>query len=410
LVKQVFMTQASHSPWLNRFAGLTAVTTLMLIGLGGLVTSHGVGMAVPDWPTTYGYNMFLFPISQWVGGIFYEHTHRLLASFVGLLTTILAAWLWVRETQGRVRWVGVLLMIPAMGLLGIRKQPVFIGLAVLALIVVAVSLFRYRRDPSGLRWLGIAAFATVILQGVLGGLRVVLFKDEIGIFHGTLAQLFLILVCALTLLTSRRWRAAVAADFTLPVSRAAGALVLTTTLLVLLQLILGAAMRHQHAGLAVPDFPLAYGKVWPPTDPASIQLFNQQRVDVRDFNALTAAQIHLHMAHRVGALLIFLAVGALAWRLRRELGSASAVARAALTWFALIIAQASLGAATIWTNKAADIATLHVVIGAANLVLGAALTITIFKFSFAVNPRVLHARGNVPGPQIAPAKTAETTA
>ena len=65
----------SHPRWLNRFAVFTAVSTLGLIWLGGLVTSHGVGMAVPDWPTTYGYNMFFFPISQWVGGIFYEHAH-----------------------------------------------------------------------------------------------------------------------------------------------------------------------------------------------------------------------------------------------------------------------------------------------------------------------------------------------
>jgi cytochrome c oxidase assembly protein subunit 15 len=70
---------------------LTALASLALIGVGGLVTSHGAGMAVPDWPTTYGYNMFAFPLSQWVGGIFYEHTHRLVAAGVGLLTTVLAA-------------------------------------------------------------------------------------------------------------------------------------------------------------------------------------------------------------------------------------------------------------------------------------------------------------------------------
>ena len=90
-------TRTQNNPWLKRFAAFTALSTLGLIVIGGLVTSHGAGMAVPDWPTTYGYNMFLFPISQWVGGIFYEHTHRLVASGVGLLTTILAVWLWVKE-------------------------------------------------------------------------------------------------------------------------------------------------------------------------------------------------------------------------------------------------------------------------------------------------------------------------
>ena len=77
---------------------LTAFVTFLLIGLGGLVTSHEAGMSVPDWPTTYGYNMFVFPLDKWIGGIFYEHSHRLLASAVGLLTTILAVWLWAKDS------------------------------------------------------------------------------------------------------------------------------------------------------------------------------------------------------------------------------------------------------------------------------------------------------------------------
>ena len=81
---------------LHRFAVLTAIATLGLVGVGGLVTSHGAGMAVPDWPNTNGYNMFFFPISQWVGGIFYEHTHRLAASGVGSLTIVLTLWLYGR--------------------------------------------------------------------------------------------------------------------------------------------------------------------------------------------------------------------------------------------------------------------------------------------------------------------------
>src|SRR5580765_5532656 len=74
----------SVNPWLHRFAVMTALATFCLLGVGGLVTSHGVGMAVPDWPNTYGYNMFLFPISKWVGGVLYEHSHRLMAALVGL--------------------------------------------------------------------------------------------------------------------------------------------------------------------------------------------------------------------------------------------------------------------------------------------------------------------------------------
>src|SRR5882757_5366946 len=89
---------------LHWFAVLTAFVTFLLIGLGGLVTSHGAGMSVPDWPNTYGYNMFAFPISRWVGGIFYEHTHRLLASAVGLLTLVLAVWLWLSDSRRWMRW------------------------------------------------------------------------------------------------------------------------------------------------------------------------------------------------------------------------------------------------------------------------------------------------------------------
>ena len=76
-----------------------AFCTFLLICVGGLVTSTDSGLSVPDWPTTYGHNMFTFPFSKMVGGIFYEHTHRLIASMVGLLTIILAVWLTLREKR-----------------------------------------------------------------------------------------------------------------------------------------------------------------------------------------------------------------------------------------------------------------------------------------------------------------------
>ncbi len=142
---------------LHWFAVLTAFVTFLLIGLGGLVTSHGAGMSVPDWPNTYGYNMFAFPISKWVGGIFYEHTHRLLASAVGLMTTILAIWLWLGDSR---KWM---------------------------------------------YWLGVTAFLGVIAQGILGGLRVTMHMDSLGIFHATIAQLFLVLMCALAIFTGGLW-------------------------------------------------------------------------------------------------------------------------------------------------------------------------------------------------------------
>src|SRR5262245_24320276 len=146
------MTRSEVNPWLNRFAVLTAAATLGLIALGGLVTSHGVGMAVPDWPTTYGYNMFFFPVSKWIGGVFYEHTHRLWASVVGMLTAALAAWIWVKESAGASRWIGLSAIVLTLGLMGVRTQPMFIGLAVVAVGAVIFSLTQALQDERPLRW------------------------------------------------------------------------------------------------------------------------------------------------------------------------------------------------------------------------------------------------------------------
>src|SRR5262245_13726793 len=149
---------ADMNPFLHRFAWFTAGTTVFLICSGGMVTSKGVGLAVPDWPTTFGYNMFFFPFSKWVGGIFFEHTHRLIASLVGFLTIILASWLWRSTAE---RWL------------------------------------------KALGWLSLGA---VVLQGILGGLRVTLLKDEIGIFHACLAQAFLGLLVVIAIALSPAWR------------------------------------------------------------------------------------------------------------------------------------------------------------------------------------------------------------
>src|SRR5271166_1715466 len=101
------MAKPEHNPWLHRFAVATAISTFALIGVGGLVTSHEAGMSVPDWPTSYGYNMFLFAPSHWQGGILFEHSHRLAASAVGFLTTILAFWVFGRKSRPVLRWGGL---------------------------------------------------------------------------------------------------------------------------------------------------------------------------------------------------------------------------------------------------------------------------------------------------------------
>src|SRR4051794_31478030 len=118
---------------LHKFAAFVAGCTVLLILAGSLVTSTNSGLSVPDWPTTYGWNMFTFPPSKWVGGILYEHGHRLIASSVGVLTIVLAAWLWLQEPRAWVRWLGVATLgtIVAQGVLG--------GLTVLFFLPTAIS-------------------------------------------------------------------------------------------------------------------------------------------------------------------------------------------------------------------------------------------------------------------------------
>lgn len=362
--------------WLTRYAWMTVGATFVLIWLGGLVTSKGAGMAVPDWPNTYGYNLFLFPISQWMGGIFYEHTHRLWAALVGLLTAGLAGWLWARETRGRDRWLGLGAMALAVGLLGVRAMPVYVGLAGLALPVMAWGLWRFAKQPAGLRWLGVVALAAVILQGVLGGLRVTWLKDELGVFHGLLAQSFLVLLTVTAVLSTAWWRRGLVQSDEVRVLRLP---FVVATVLIFGQLTLGATMRHRHAGLAVPDFPLAYGRLWPRLDEEAVRRYNQQRIEVVAAHPITATDVVLHMAHRLGACVV---VGAVVWvwtRSRRRLAAGHPVRRLAAVWLGLIGVQFTLGAVTVWTNKAADIATAHVAVGALALLIGGVMCLVTWN-------------------------------
>jgi cytochrome c oxidase assembly protein subunit 15 len=314
------------SRWLNRFAWLTAFATLLLICSGGMVTSKGAGLAVPDWPTTFGYNMFLFPVSHWVGGIFFEHTHRLIASIVGLLTIILAAWLYWAEDR---RW---------------------------------------------LRNLGFCALGAVVLQGVLGGLRVTMLKDEIGIFHACLAQAFLGLIVFIALATTKFWRALSPANPDSKGWRPIATVAIATSLVIYFQLALGATMRHQHRDLSILDFPTANGAWLPDTSADALGAINNWR-DARGLSDVTAFQIWLQMAHRLGAVLISIGVIALFAFLRRTKDTPVVLRRLSTWWLGLLLSQLTLGAWTIWSNKAADIATAHVAVGATMLSLGVSISV-----------------------------------
>jgi heme a synthase len=312
-----------------------------------MVTSKGVGLAVPDWPTTFGYNMFLFPVSQWVGGIFFEHTHRLIASTVGFMTIILAVWIWRVDDR---RW---------------------------------------------LRNLGFAALGAVIVQGVLGGLRVTLLKDEIGIFHACLAQAYLGMLVVITLATSELWRR-ISGVHSFPASvRPLARVVICTTILIYLQLGLGATMRHQHRDLSILDFPTAYGSVIPDTSAARLAEINAWR-EARALSDVTAFHIWLQMAHRFVALIIAAGVIASLFRSRRTGPDAGLLSRFADVWFLLLACQITLGAWVIWSNKAADIATAHVAVGATMLSLGIALSAVCLRLLRKSEPATLPRQSAVP--------------
>lgn len=387
------MFHSVHNSWLHRFAVLTAFATLLLIAIGGLVTSHGVGMSVPDWPTSYGYNMFRFPISKWVGGIFYEHTHRLMATIVGVLVVALTRWLGGRGACKPLLVVGLLEI--AAGFVLLRLSPRLSGaghfLSGIGMVVLLAGMIWVKNAPASpvLRKLGWFAFVLVQLQGLLGGLRVVLFDDNIGIFHAALAQAFLVVLASIALFTGRWWQKLPA-----KVAPVAGALnlrgfLMLGAVLIFGQLLIGATMRHQHAGLSIPDFPLAYGKIWPSLDSASIASYNAHRAEVTAVNPITAFQVILQMVHRLVAVLILCVVAFSAWAARGKLGAAHPVAKLTMTWLALILCQMLLGAATIWSDKAADIATGHVVVGALSLVCGVLLTIVSFRLLIPVRVAAL---------------------
>ena len=289
--------------WLNRYAKLVAASTVLLIAAGGMVTSTGSGLSVPDWPNTYGWFMFSFPLDKWVGGIKYEHSHRLIASTVGFLTVVLTVWVWRVEPRA---WV---------------------------------------------RKLAVAALGAVILQGLLGGITVLLkLPPAVSIGHAALAQLFFCITLSLAVFTSPAWREGAPGvdDSTLRYLTSA------TTLMVYVQILLGATMRHTNAGMAIPTFPLAFGHLVPP--------------------AWTPG-IAIHFAHRVGAMLVTIAIIATTVYVRIHHRSRRELVRPAMLLVVLVALQIMLGAFVVWSALQPIVNTVHVVNGA--LVLGTSLLLTL---------------------------------
>jgi cytochrome c oxidase assembly protein subunit 15 len=309
---------------LHLFALLVAVSTAILIFAGGLVTSTGSGLSVPDWPNTYGWFMFAFPLEKMVGGIRYEHSHRLIASTVGFLIMVLAFWLWRAEPR---RWV---------------------------------------------QRLGLLALAAVVTQGILGGITVLWYlPDPISIAHASLAQIVFCLTAAIALFTSPGWNRAYAtpgAD-----DRRLQRVAAITTAWIYLQIVIGATMRHTDAGLAIPDFPLAFGRLIPPHWDAGIAI---------------------HFAHRVGALVATVLIVVTTSHVFHHHRRRGELLRPSLLLLLLLAAQITLGALTVLTAKQYLINSLHVVTGALVLVTSLVLTLRAHRTRF-VDVVTHAARGSV---------------
>jgi heme a synthase len=336
------MTQSPYNRPLHYLAIATTAATFPLIFMGGLVTSHGAGMSVPDWPNSYGYNMFTFPPSKWVGGIFYEHTHRLMGTVVGMLSIALVVVAWHTQIANGASRVAE---------------------------VITRHRIRATRIPSAfppaVRWLCLSVLLAVIFQGVLGGLRVVLVKLDLAVVHACVAQAFFCLAALTALVTSKWWN-----EPRQESHERGSALIVTcafAAVLMYAQLIVGALMRHYSAGLAVADFPLAYGKLLPATDAASLAQINLHRTWQLHLPAVTASQVWLHMGHRIGAVLVSIAVLAASIIALAKHRRHRMIFVPTLLLIVLLAGQITLGALTVLMRKPADIASLHVTVGALTL-------------------------------------------
>jgi cytochrome c oxidase assembly protein subunit 15 len=206
--------EAAPRRWTALFSKVAVAATFLLVVAGGLVTSNEAGLAVVDWPNSFGSNMFLFPLARMTGGIYYEHAHRLFGALVGLTTIALAIRLWRAD------------------------------------------------DRKWLRRLGFAAVVLVVLQGVLGGLRVTggftLSTTEadmapsltLALVHGVLGQIFLCVMVAIAVVTSTSWFDASTPDAR-PTAKDDHTFQRWLIGILIVQLVLGAAQRHMSSLLIV---------------------------------------------------------------------------------------------------------------------------------------------------------------
>lgn len=294
----------TQNVWLHRFSLLVAGVTLFLVIAGASVTSTGSGLAVPDWPLSFGQ---FFPPME--GGVFYEHGHRMIAGVVLVLMLVLTVWLYKKDDRV---WV---------------------------------------------RRLALVGMLSLVLQALLGGLTVLLkLPTQVSVSHAALAMAFFSLTVSVALFTSPGWMRA-QADKRVAAGASLSRLALITTAAIYLQILVGAVMRHTGAGLAIPDFPLSYGRIFPP---------------------YVSTPIMINYAHRVGALIVTVCVVFLIARIMRGHRGELDLYRPALLLSLVVVVQLLLGALTIWTRRSVVPTTAHVAVGAATL--GVTLVIALRSY------------------------------
>ncbi len=318
------MESVPHDRLLHRSALGLAVCTFFLVCAGALVTSRGAGLAVPDWPLSYGH--FIVVPLDWmkIPNFRAEHGHRVIAGTVALLT---------------------------------------IGLTV---------LFARREKRSIVRKFMYLALGSVFLQALLGGLTVkFLLPLPISASHAMLGQTFFCLLVGLAVATSRSWLAP-SPHLRDPEGISTPSLALFFVLVVYMQLLLGALMRHSESGLAILDFPLSYGRLIPATNEIALHNINVERLEWQ-LPRVEAWQIWLHFAHRAWAIMVCAAAGLVALRIFKAHRDCAALLFPIMAIVLLIVIQIGLGGMVILTGKQPHIATAHVGVGALILAISVVL-------------------------------------
>jgi cytochrome c oxidase assembly protein subunit 15 len=296
---------ATHKPALAFFAAFGSTWVFLLVALGAFTTSIGAGMAFADWPLSNG---SLNP-PGWLTNLamFAEHSHRLSAGVMGTVTIVLAAWLWRSEERA---W---------------------------------------------LRQLAFFAVGLVLVQALVGGLRVrfdslqvEMVDTSVGrlfaMLHACLAQLFVCTLIAISVACSGAWARHGAAAVGVRARR----LGVMCVALLFVQLAIAAVMRHSFAGLAIPTFPAANaaGGLFP---------------------AAWNFRVGIHFAHRAMAVVLCVALPWFALALRRDPGASAGMRAGAAGLLVLLALQVLLGAQIIWSYRAATVTAGHVLLGALTL-------------------------------------------